>query len=68
MLPNKPHVNHTDGPRPQTKRLDRARQIMRLIYDSIRTECSYTHWMRQYCLFDYKRHQLISCFQVRYPS
>jgi hypothetical protein len=38
------------------KRLDRARQIMRLKHDAIRTERSYTYWMRWYILFHDKRH------------
>ena len=56
MLHHKPNVNRTDGPRPHTKRLGRARQIMRLRHDAIRTERSYTHWMRRYILFHDKRH------------
>jgi hypothetical protein len=44
---HKPNVNRTDGPRPKTKRLDRAREIMRLRHDAIRTERSYIHWMRR---------------------
>ena len=56
MLNNKPNVNRTDGPRPQTKRFERARQIMRLRHDSICTERSYTHCMRRYIPFHYKRH------------
>ena len=43
MLHNKPNVNRTDGPRPKTKLLDRAREIMRLRHYSIRTERSYIH-------------------------
>lgn len=56
MLHHIPHVNHTDGPRHQTKWLDWARQIMRLRYDAIRMERSYIHWMRRSILFHNKRH------------
>jgi len=56
MLNNKPNVNRTDEPRPQMKRFERARQIMRLRHDSICTKRSYTHCMRRYILFHDKHH------------
>ena len=52
----KQDVNNTDRPRPKTKLLDRAREIMRLRHYSIRTERSYINWMRRYILFHDKRH------------
>jgi integron integrase len=56
MQQEKQDVNNTGGPRPKTKLLDRAREIMRLRHYSIRTERSYTNWMRRYILFHDKRH------------
>jgi integron integrase len=56
MQQEKQDVNNTDRPRPKTKLLDRAREIMRLRHYSIRTERSYINWMRRYILFHDKRH------------
>lgn len=56
MQHDKQDVNNTGGPRPKTKLLDRAREIMRLRHYSLRTERSYIHLLHRYSLFHDKRH------------
>ena len=46
--------SHEDSRKP--KLLHRAREIMRLKHDSIRTAQSYLQWMRRFILFHGKRH------------
>ena len=56
MTRDKENVKNTGGPRPKQKLLDRARGIMRVRHDSIRTERSSINWIRRSILFHHKRH------------
>lgn len=38
------------------KLLDQVREVMRLKHLSIRTEKSYTHWIKRFIFFHQKRH------------
>ena len=51
MEPENVNVKWAHGPRPKQKLLDRAREIIRLKYYSIRTERAYLNWMRRDILF-----------------
>ena len=56
MEPENVNVKCAHGPRPKPKLLDRAREIIRLKHDSIRTERAYLNWMRRSILFHHTRH------------
>ena len=56
MVYEQGHVKKTDGSPPKQKLLDRARDIMRVKHDSMRTERSSINWMRRYIMSHDKRH------------
>ncbi len=56
MVYEQGHVENNDGSQPKQTLLDRARGIMRVKHDSIRTERSYINWMRRDILFHDTRH------------
>ena len=56
MEPENVNVKCAHGPRPKPKLLDRAREIIRLKHDSIRTERASLHGMRRSILFHHTRH------------
>ncbi len=49
-------VKNNDGSQPKQTLLDRARDILRVQHDSIRTERSSINWMRRYLFFHDTRH------------